>query len=289
MLKLALRQGVERLTVTRVDPEYLLPRGGANAAARKINALIVGAGAVGCWVSQLLAASGVGRLGIVDSDVLSCDNVHRHLLGMESVGINKAEALVSRLRQQFPHQDFWFRAADCVEVLSGSGLDVAAFDFIVLATGDETLELRVSAALRQRVALAHVWLDPFDLGFHVFVGGKNRSGCYRCIFARDEVVGLYNRASFLEKGQKVTRTLGGCSGNFAAYSVQHALSAAMALAEMVVAGEMSTGPCLLSKFCSDASTLAFGFQMSARRDLFKTGEVQRVAHFGDGLCRACSV
>jgi molybdopterin/thiamine biosynthesis adenylyltransferase len=235
----------------------------------------------------LLATSGVGRLGIIDNDTLSRDNVHRHVLGMESVGKKKAEALAIRLGEQFPHQHFWFGSTDCIDVLSEAAFDPSTFNVIILATGNETLELRINAALRRQTHLVHVWLDPFDLGYHVFVDGKNKRGCFRCLFARDDAVGLHNRASFLEKDQTVTGSLAGCAGNFAQYSVQHALSAATAAVELVLSSDLADGPFLLSKYCSDAAAKRLGFLTSRRCQMFEESRLQRTASFGHGACEGC--
>lgn len=288
ILRVAGNEMVDKVDVVRSDPAYLLPRGGADTGMRQTNAIVVGAGAIGGWICQLLASAGVGRLGIVDSDIFSADNLHRHILGMNAVGQSKAAALVERLKEQFPHQEFWFRFDDCVKVLSDSSFNLDEVNFIILATGNETLELRLSAALRKKVTLAHVWLDPFDLGHHVFVDGKDRPGCLRCLFERDDLSGLYNRASFLKRGQVVTRSLAGCAGNYAPYSVQHALSAASGLVELVARGDLVNGPFLQSKFCSTDTAIQLGFAPSARSAQFSKDEIQRTVDFGSAACESCS-
>jgi adenylyltransferase/sulfurtransferase len=56
--------------------------------------LIVGAGGLGCPVSIYLAGAGVGRIGLVDHDAVSLDNIHRQVAHDEaSVGHPKAESL----------------------------------------------------------------------------------------------------------------------------------------------------------------------------------------------------
>ena len=288
LARLALPEVVEKLGVRRADPDYLLPRGGACTRTRNLRILVIGAGAVGGWVCQLLSSSGVGRLGIVDNDVFSLENVHRHVLGMEALGHNKAEFLAGHLRKQFPHQDFWARSEDCIRVLSEIDFAAEALDLVILATGNETLERRVSRAIRDCVRLAHVWLDPFDLGLHVFLGRHNGSGCFGCLFGTDDVTGLHNRASFLDKGQRVTRTMAGCSGHFAPYSIQHALSAASILTEAVVNGDIMRGPLLISKFCSDKWATEQGFRTSPRRRLFGAGQIERTEDFNGYCCGECS-
>jgi len=62
--------------------------------------LVIGAGGLGCPVLQMLAASGVGTLGIVDGDVIEETNLHRQLLyTIDDCGKNKVEAAANAIRK----------------------------------------------------------------------------------------------------------------------------------------------------------------------------------------------
>ncbi|KAF7637690.1 Adenylyltransferase and sulfurtransferase MOCS3-like protein [Meloidogyne graminicola] len=51
---------------------------------RDIRVLIIGAGGLGCPVALYLAAAGVGKIGIVDHDTVSIDNLHRQIAHNET-------------------------------------------------------------------------------------------------------------------------------------------------------------------------------------------------------------
>ena len=61
--------------------------------------LIIGAGGLGCPAAIYLAAAGVGRIGIVDKDVVDLSNLHRQILHTESkVGRHKADSAAEACR-----------------------------------------------------------------------------------------------------------------------------------------------------------------------------------------------
>ena len=81
--------------------QIALPEVGRAGQARLAAAsvLVVGAGGLGVPVLQYLAAAGIGRLGIVDGDVVEASNLHRQpLYGAGDVGRPKAVVAAEHLR-----------------------------------------------------------------------------------------------------------------------------------------------------------------------------------------------
>ncbi len=65
--------------------------------------LLVGAGGLGCPLAQYLAAAGVGRLGLLDDDVIDASNLQRQVLyGTADVGRLKVDVATERVRGQNP-------------------------------------------------------------------------------------------------------------------------------------------------------------------------------------------
>jgi molybdopterin-synthase adenylyltransferase len=87
--------------VDRYSRQLVLPEWSERAQMqlKRASVLVVGAGALGSAAAQYLAAAGVGRLGIVDSDVVEPSNLARQVLHYTpDVGVNKAQSATAKLR-----------------------------------------------------------------------------------------------------------------------------------------------------------------------------------------------
>ena len=73
---------------------------------RRSHVLVVGLGGVGAYAAEQLARAGIGKMTIVDGDVVNITNRNRQLLALEStLGRPKAEVMADRLRDINPEID----------------------------------------------------------------------------------------------------------------------------------------------------------------------------------------
>lgn len=87
--------------VLRYSRHLQLPQVGAAGQLRlkSAHALIIGCGGLGAPVAQYLAAAGVGRLTLVDGDVVELSNLQRQVTFSEQdIGLSKSEQTQKRLQ-----------------------------------------------------------------------------------------------------------------------------------------------------------------------------------------------
>jgi len=145
------------------------------------SALVVGAGGLGSPAALYLAAAGVGRIGIIDSDQVELSNLQRQILhGTADLGRLKAESALARLRDLNPEirieaQALRLTAANAVE-------QVSRYDVVIDASdGFTTRYLLNDACVASSRPLVSGAIDRFEGQLGVFCAQATLP-CYRCVF-----------------------------------------------------------------------------------------------------------
>lgn len=84
-------------------PDQLGSRGRFEKGLGGRSVALLGCGALGSVVAELLVRGGIGEIVVVDSDNLAPGNLVRHTLGIPQLGSPKAAALADRLNQISPN------------------------------------------------------------------------------------------------------------------------------------------------------------------------------------------
>src|ERR1700732_1681169 len=91
--------------VQRYSRHLIMPEVGVEGQKRlkAASVLLIGAGGLGSPLGLYLAAAGVGRIGLVDFDVVDFSNLHRQILhGTPDVGRSKLQSAKDRLQAVNP-------------------------------------------------------------------------------------------------------------------------------------------------------------------------------------------
>ena len=148
--------------------------------------LIIGIGGLGCPVMQNLAAAGVGKIGIVDGDVVDETNLHRQFLyGLSDCGRSKVEVASETVSKQNPEVEVvqysdYFTKQNCLEIISDYQIIVDCSDNI------PTRYLINDLAVEKGVPLIYASIHKFEGQLSVF--NYQNGPTYRCLFPESETL-----------------------------------------------------------------------------------------------------
>lgn len=95
-------QKVHWLSTKNIDQDKMLSRGAYSESLRKKKILLIGCGALGSCVAELLARGGCLDLSLVDFDRMDVGNLARHTLLMNDLFKHKSKSLAIRLNNINP-------------------------------------------------------------------------------------------------------------------------------------------------------------------------------------------
>ena len=105
--------------------------------------IVFGVGGVGGYVVEALARSGVGKISIVDNDVVNESNINRQIIALHStVGMQKVEVLKNRILDINPEcQVFVYNQFFLPE--NSNDFDFSIYDYVVDAVDTVTAKLEI--------------------------------------------------------------------------------------------------------------------------------------------------
>lgn len=168
--------------IARYSRQIILPEVGGKGQEKLLNAkvLVIGAGGLGSPSAVYLARAGVGRLGIVDSDVVEISNLHRQILfSTDDIGKKKTIAGCDYLRRVNP--DIEIISHDIR--LNSENISEIIRDYDIVIDGSDNFPTRFlvnDACVFEGKPLIHGSFFRFE--GQVIVINPGEGPCYRCIF-----------------------------------------------------------------------------------------------------------
>ncbi|MBW2460498.1 MAG: molybdopterin-synthase adenylyltransferase MoeB [Deltaproteobacteria bacterium] len=167
----------------RYSRHILLPEVGEKGQKKLLESrvLLLGAGGLGSPAALYLAAAGVGRLGIVDNDVVDVSNLQRQIIhGEDRLGVPKVESALKTLTNLNPD----IEVVPFQDRLTSENVD-RIFDhgWDVVVDGLDNFPTRYlvnDASVFKNVPVVHGSIFRFDGQVTTFWPGKGP--CYRCLY-----------------------------------------------------------------------------------------------------------
>lgn len=171
--------GIRGMEVERRDPSWVLGRDSnpylPSTSGTTIG--IIGLGSVGSSLLPLLIKAGFSKFVLCDGESLEAANVGRHLLGMNYVGTNKAEACKSHIQRNYPWVEVlytgsrkWFDDDQAVEALT------TKCDLVISATAEWASDKAIQEMIENHSLLCSVifcFTEAHAVATHCYV---NKAG-----------------------------------------------------------------------------------------------------------------
>jgi molybdopterin/thiamine biosynthesis adenylyltransferase/rhodanese-related sulfurtransferase len=170
----------------RYSRHLLMPDVGEKGQLRLLESkvLLIGAGGLGSPSAYYLAAAGVGKLGLVDHDVVDRSNLQRQILHTEArVGMSKVKSACAALEALNPRIEL----AGYETHLDSGNVEEIFSDYDVIVDGSDNLATRYlvnDACVKLRKPNVHAAVYRFEGQITVFWPAYDKApgGCYRCMF-----------------------------------------------------------------------------------------------------------
>jgi molybdopterin/thiamine biosynthesis adenylyltransferase/rhodanese-related sulfurtransferase len=181
---------LSRDEILRYSRHLLIPEVGLEGQRKLKNSsvLIIGTGGLGSPVSLYLAAAGIGRIGLVDYDVVDSSNLQRQVIhGTSTVGKLKVESARAKLLDLNP--DIQVELYN-EPYTSENALRIAK-DYDIILDGTDNFPTRY---LTNDVAVflgkPNVYASIYRFDGQVSVFYAKEGPCYRCLFPEPPPPGL---------------------------------------------------------------------------------------------------
>ena len=168
---------------SRYSRHLLIPEVGEEGQQKLLDAkvLLIGAGGLGSPASLYLAAAGVGRLGIVDADVVDASNLQRQIVhSTDTLGRPKVESAKRTIEALNPDVE----VVAYEERLTSDNVDRILDDgWDLIVDGADNFPTRYlvnDASVWHGVPVVHGSIYRFDGQVTVFA--PHEGPCYRCLF-----------------------------------------------------------------------------------------------------------
>ncbi len=169
--------------IQRYSRHILIPEVGEQGQKKLRNSsvLIIGAGGLGSPSAMYLAAAGVGKIGIVDFDVVELSNLQRQVIhGNDDIGSRKVDSAKKALLEINPLIEIKTYEST---FSSDNALEIAA-DYDLIVDGSDNFPSRyLISDVCVRLGLPHIFASVYRFDGQASVFDSAAGGpCYRCVF-----------------------------------------------------------------------------------------------------------
>lgn len=184
----------------RYSRHLVIPQVGEEGQKKLKNSqvLVVGVGGLGSSIALYLAAAGIGRIGIIDFDIVDESNLQRQIIHQTSnIGLQKVESARSKMKEINP----LIQVDIFPEPFNTQNAERLSAEFDILLDGTDNLATRYlinDVCFFQKKP--YVYGSVFEFEGHASVFDSQKGPCYRCLFPatdkpenqnNDNIIGVF--------------------------------------------------------------------------------------------------
>lgn len=215
-------QPVTRLKFVEFNPQrFRMRTDGRASETPPLKFMLAGLGSIGSNLLFYLSKMNVSGYILVDPEIFVIENVNRHLLSFDDVGMNKVDAIAKYLISTNPFLNIKKYAASVVDAIHRHLSEINEMDFIFCAIGNDTIEsylLQYLANGQIKKPVLLFWVEPYLFGAHVLYLHPSMPFEPEIL----ETGGFYNlniiaKETYQDPLQQLSLREAGCQGSYAPY------------------------------------------------------------------------
>ncbi len=154
---------------------------------KQAKVLIVGAGGLGCSVAEFLVRAGIGKIGIIDNDLVNISNLHRQSL-YDKNDINNSKVKSAKKKLNMINPKTTIKTYNTRFNIDNASKIIQQYEFIVDGSDNfKTKFLINDFSLKFKKFLVVGAINKFDGHLFTYNFHNKKTPCLRCFFQEDKI------------------------------------------------------------------------------------------------------
>tara|TARA_B100001057_G_scaffold500458_1_gene615650 strand:+ start:690 stop:1445 length:756 start_codon:yes stop_codon:yes gene_type:complete len=154
---------------------------------KQSKALIIGIGGLGCPVAEFLTRAGIGKIGIIDNDLVNLSNIHRQSL-FDTTDLKKLKVVAAKKKLKKINPKISIQSYNLRLNKNNFKRIIKGFDYIVDGSDNfKTKFLINDFCIKYKKKLIVGAISKFDGHIFTFNFQNKKDPCLRCFFQEEKI------------------------------------------------------------------------------------------------------
>ncbi len=207
---------IEHINLIDVSQKRLFFRGGLGSDMFDKSFGIVGCGSLGSALAETLMSCGYYKFSFCDNQILTEENIARHVCGFSDIKTSKTEALKNKLIRHNPNMVIKTYTEDVHSIIRNNGDFFHNIDYLILTVANTPIEYRIAEMFYNgglKTPVVIMWVEPYAMAGHAIVLNKPQD-IYSELFTKEFTF----TKNVVLNGENYYKREAGCQSTFMPYS-----------------------------------------------------------------------